>query len=151
MENQAVKPPMVLIVESDPLLLTGMSAILDQKGYRCFLARDASVGLKATRAMTFDLIVFSFGHDAVEAAKRVCELRGDIATRDLPVLFLAEAFENAWIEPLNRAGGVFCLPKPFDPDVFLDLVDKACCLPHVAVAKIAPPKAHFAKDWVRLT
>ena len=151
MENQAVKPPMVLIVESDPLLLTGMSAILDQKGYRCFLARDVSVGLKATQAMTFDLIVLSFGLDALGAAKHACELRGDIATRELPVVFLAEAFETAWIEPLNLAGGVYCLPKPFDPEVFLDLVNKALCLPHLAVAKIAPPKAHFAKDWVRLS
>jgi DNA-binding response OmpR family regulator len=151
MENQAVKPPMVLIVERDPLLLTGMSAILDQKGYRCFLARETSVGLKATQAMTFDLIVFSFKKDALQAAQDACELRGDIATRDLPVLFIADAFENEWIEPLHRAGGVYCLPKPFEPEVFLDLVDKALCLPHLAVAKISPPSAHFTKDWVRLT
>jgi DNA-binding response OmpR family regulator len=151
MENQAVKAPMVLIVESDPLLLTGMSAILDQRGYRCFLARNMATGLKATKAMPFDLIVLSFGRDALEAARNACELRGDAASRELPVLFVADAFENAWIEPLNLAGGVYCLPKPFDPDVFLDLVEKVLCLPHLAVAKIAPPKAHFAKDWVRLT
>ncbi len=151
MENQAVKPPMILIVESDPLLLTGMSAILDQKGYRCFLARDTTVGLKATQVMEFDLIVLSFGRDVLRAAKDACLLRGADATRDIPVLFLAEALEAKWIEPLNLAGGVYCLPKPFDPEVFLDLVDKALCLPHLAVAKIAPPKAHFAKDWVRLS
>ena len=151
MENQAVKPPMILIVESDPLLLTGMSAILDQKGYRCFLARETSVGLKATQAMTFDLIVLSFGRDALKAAHDACLLRGEDSTRELPVLFLAESFEANWIEPLHLAGGVFCLPKPFDPDVFLDLVDRAICLPHLAVSKIAPPKAHFAKDWVRLS
>ncbi len=151
MENQAVKPPMILIVESDPLLLTGMSAILDQKGYRCFLARDTAVGVKATQAMAFDLIVLSFGRDALKAANDACVLRGEATTRELPVLFLAETFETHWIEPLNFAGGVYCLPKPFDPNVFLDLVDKALCLPHLAVAKIAPPKAHFAKDWVRLS
>ena len=151
MENQAVKPPMILIVESDPLLLTGMSAILDQKGYRCFLARETVVGLKATQAMTFDLIVLSFGRDPLQAANDACLLRGEDSTRELPVLFLAETFEANWIEPLNLAGGVYCLPKPFDPEVFLDLVEKALCLPHLAIAKIAPPKAHFAKDWVRLS
>ena len=151
MENQAVKPPMVLIVESDPLLLTGLSAILDQKGYRCFLARNVSVGKKATQAMVFDLIVLSFGRDALQAATHACELRGEVETRDLPVVFLADAFEPSWIEPLNLAGGVYCLPKPFEPDVFLDLIEKALCLPHLAIAKIAPPKAHFAKDWVKLT
>ena len=151
MENQAVKPPMILIVESDPLLLTGMSAILDQKGYRCFLARETAVGLKATQAMNFDLIVLSFGRDPLKAASDACLLRGEDSTRELPVLFLAETFEATWIEPLNLAGGIYCLPKPFDPEVFLDLVEKALYLPHLAVAKIAPPKAHFAKDWVRLS
>jgi DNA-binding response OmpR family regulator len=151
MENQAVKPPMILIVERDPLLLTGMSAILDQKGYRCFLAREVSIGLKATQAMTFDLIVLSFETDPLQAAKDACELRGTIATRDLPVLFLTNTFESNWIEPLNLAGGVYCLPKPFEPELFLDLVDKALCLPHLAIAKVAPPKAHFEKDWVRLS
>ena len=151
MENQAVKPPMVLIVESDPLLLTGLSAILDQKGYRCFLARDVAVGKKATQAMAFDLIVLSFASDALQASKDACELRGEIESRDLPVLFLADAFEPAWIEPLNLAGGVYCLPKPFAPEIFLDLVEKALCLPHLAFAKIAPPKLHFAKDWVKLS
>lgn len=151
MENQAVKPPMILIVESDALLLTGMSAILDQKGYRCFLARNIDVGLKATQAMAFDLIVLSFERDPLRAASDACQLRGNASTRELPVLFLADMFEPNWIEPLNLAGGVYCLPKPFDPDVFLDLVDKTLCLPHLAVAKIAPPNAHFAKDWVRLS
>ncbi len=151
MENQAVKPPMVLIVERDPLMLTGMSAILDQKGYRCFLARDLSVGLKATTAMAFDLIVLSFEHDPIQAANDACALRGNTQTRELPVVFLADGFETSWIEPLNRAGGVYCLPKPIEPDVFLDAIEKAFCLPHLAVAKLAPPKSHFAKDWVRLS
>lgn len=151
MENQAVKPPLILLVDNDPLLLTGMSAILDQKGYRCYLARNTNVGLQATKVMTFDLIVFSFQTDALQAARDVCALRGEISTRDLPVLFIADSFENSWIEPLHTAGGVYCIPKPFEPEVFLDLVDKALCLPHLAVAKIAPPKPHFAKDWVKLT
>jgi DNA-binding response OmpR family regulator len=151
MENQAVKPPMVLIVEKDPLLLTGMSAILDQRGYRCFLARDKTVGLKATQSIAFDLIIYSFELNALEAANDVCELRGHVATQDLPVLFLADAFDKAWIEPLNMAGGVYCLPKPFEPETLLDLVDKAVLLPHLAIAKLSPPKPHFSKDWVRLT
>jgi DNA-binding response OmpR family regulator len=116
-----------------------------------FLAKNVATGLNATQAMPFDLIVLSFERDALEAAKNACELRGEATTRELPVLFVADAFENAWIELLNLAGGVYCLPKPFDPEVFLDLVEKVLSLSHLAVAKIAPPKAHFVQNWVRLT
>lgn len=138
MENQAVKAPMVLIVERDPLMLTAMSAILDQRGYRCFLARDVSVGLKATSAMTFDLIVLSFDEDPIQAANDALQLRGSVQTKELPVVFIANGFQPSWIEPLNQAGGVYCLPKNFQPEQFLDVIEKAFCLPHLVVAKIAP-------------
>jgi DNA-binding response OmpR family regulator len=151
MENQAVKPPMVLIVESDPLLLTGMAAILDKKGYRCFLARSAEIAEQATQSIAFDLIIFSFGSDAIEAAESVSKLRRHAHMGECPVMFLADAYDPKWIEPLHLAGGVYCLPKPFEPDVFLELIEKAFCLPHLAAAKVSPPKPHFAKDWVRLS
>ncbi len=151
MENQAVKPPMVLIVESDPLLLTGMAAILDKKGYRCFLARTLEIAEQATQSIAFDLIVFSFGTDPIQAAQSALSLRRSEHMGECPVLFLADGYDPKWIEPLHLAGGVYCLPKPFEPEVFLELVDRAFCLPHLAAAKIAPPKPHFAKDWVRLT
>jgi DNA-binding response OmpR family regulator len=151
MENQAVKPPMVLIVESDPLMLTGLAAILDKKGYRCFLARTVEIAEQATQSIAFDLIVYSFATDPIEAAQAVAKLRTTEQMLDCPVLFLADAYDSKWIEPLNLAGGVYCLPKPFEPELFLELVDKTFCLPHLAAAKVAPPKPHFAKDWVRLS
>jgi DNA-binding response OmpR family regulator len=151
MENQAVKPPMILIVESDPLLLTGMAAILDQRGYRCFLARNLDVARQAAGTLTFDLILYSFGNDPLEAAAGAASLRHSERTTDLPVIFLADEFQAKWIEPLHMAGGVYLQPKPFEPEVLLDLVEKAFCLPHLAKAKVAPPKMSTTKDWVRLS
>jgi DNA-binding response OmpR family regulator len=151
MENQAVKPPMLLIVESDPLLLTGMAAILDKRGYRCFLARTLDVARQAAESMVFDLILYSFSRDALAAAHGSASLRQYERMQKVPVIFLADEFDPKWIEPLNLAGGVYCLPKPFEPEMLLDLVDRAFCLPHLAERKVSPPKAMFAKDWVRLS
>ena len=151
MENQAVKPPMILILESDPLLLTGMAAILDKQGYRCFLARNLDVAKQATATIAFDLILYSFAEDVLAAASGASELRNTTKSKETPILFLADRLEANWIEPLNLAGGVYCLPKPFEPEVLLDLGEKAFCLPHLAVAKVAPPKPHYSNEWVRLT
>lgn len=151
MENQAVKPPMLLILESDPLLLTGMAAILDKQGYRCFLARNLDVAKQATATIAFDLILYSFADEVLAAANGASELRNTVKSKETPVLFLADRLEASWIEPLNIAGGVYCLPKPFEPEVLIDLVEKAICLPHLAVAKVAPPKPHYSNEWVRLT
>ncbi len=46
-----MKPPMLLIVENDPLLLTGMAAILDKRGYRCFLARNLEVAQQRSKPL----------------------------------------------------------------------------------------------------
>jgi DNA-binding response OmpR family regulator len=146
-----MKPPMLLIVENDPLLLTGMAAILDKRGYRCFLARNLEVAQQAVESIAFDLILFSFSRDPLAAAEAAASLRQHQQSKELPVIFLADDFDQNWIEPLHLAGGVYCLPKPFEPEVLLDLVDKAFCLPHLAAKKHTPPAPHFSNEWVRLS
>lgn len=150
MENQAIKRPMLLIVEPDPLLLTGISAILDQEGYRCFLSRDLSVALKATEKLAFDLFILSIGDDIERAESMAMELRSSHRNLDIPVIFLAPKLDAAWIARLNAAGGVYCLPKPFDPKVLIQLVERTVWMPHLVQAHLSPPKAHFEADWVRL-
>ncbi len=150
MENQVTKPPMILIVERDPLMLTGISAVLDMQGYRCFLARDIEIAVQATESLQFDLIVLSIENDleaAVEGAKR---LRVGQRAIGLPIIFLAPRLEADWIGPLNSVGGVYCLPKTFEPELLIELVQKTLCMPHLAIARVAPPKAHFSNAWVKL-
>ena len=57
MENQAVKPPMILIVERDPLFADRHVRDFGSKRLPMFLGEKTEVGLEATQAMTFDLIV----------------------------------------------------------------------------------------------
>lgn len=151
MKNQVTKPPMILVMEKDALLLTGISAVLHQQGYRCFLARDREVALKATEQQVFDLFLVSFANEVDEACETASSLRQANATKDIPVIFMADLLDDRWREKLHSAGGVYCLPKPFEPDVLLDLVDRTLWMPQLSQLRITPPKAHFAKDWVRLS
>lgn len=150
MENQPTKPPSILIVEQDPLILTGISAILDQKGYRCFLSRDLSVAEKAVETLTFDLFVLSIGDDVSEGEAMANRLHAYESCSDVPIIFVAPRFENSWIGRLNAVGGVYCIPRPLDPYLLMDLVDRAVWMPHLALARLSPPKAHFSNQWVRL-
>jgi DNA-binding response OmpR family regulator len=151
MENQVAKQPMVLVIEQDPLMLTAMAAVLNSAGFRCLLARTHEVGMAATRNAQFDLIVASFEDDVLEVARNVSELRDHQLGENLPVIFIAPRLDQSWIEPLNKAGGVHCLTRPFEPERLIELAEEACTLPHLSFAKVAPPKAHFMHDWVRLS
>ena len=152
MENQAAKRPMVLVVEPDALMLTAMAAVLHSAGFRSFLAKTHDVAVAACKTTSFDLIVASFEENQVlHVAQNVAQLRSYQQNADLPVIFVSSRLDVSWIEPLNKAGGVHCLTRPFEPEKLIELAEQACMFPHLAIARLAPPKAHFAHDWVRLT
>ena len=50
-------PAVVLIIDGDPLTLTGMAATLDMSGYECHCARDSEAAKKAVRDLRLDLII----------------------------------------------------------------------------------------------
>ncbi len=151
MENQATKRPMVLVVESDPLMLTAIASVLNSVGYRVVLAKSQLVAMKAAADAQFDLMVVSIDDNILQAAADTATLRASQSNASVPVIFLAPRLDTSWIEPLNKAGGVFCLTKPFDQEKLLELVEQASTLSHLSVARLAPPKAHFANEWVKLS
>jgi len=151
MENQVTKPPMILVVEPDPLMLTGFAAILDMQGYRCFLARSVEVAMQAISEFPLDLILFSIGESLDQALADSKLLRSKPLSEGVPIIFIASYPNVDWIGPLNSVGGVYCLPRTFEPQVLLDAVEKTLWMPHLAVARVAPPKSHLSNNWVRLS
>jgi DNA-binding response OmpR family regulator len=151
MENQVTKPPMILVVEPDPVMLTGFAAILDMQGYRCFLARNIEVALQAIEELPLDLIVFSIGDSLELALADAKQLRSKPLSEGVPIIFIASYPNVDWIGPLNSVGGVYCLPRTFEPQTLLDAVEKTLWMPHLAVARVAPPKSHLSNAWVRLS
>src|SRR5947207_14946101 len=51
------KKAVILIIDNDPLTLTGVAAVLDMSGYECHCARDPEAALKAARRESLDLII----------------------------------------------------------------------------------------------
>lgn len=142
---------MILVVEPDPVMLTGFAAILDMQGYRCFLARDVDVAEKATTELPLDLIVLAIDDSLEQALVDSRRLRSSPLSEGVPVIFITATPNVDWIGPLNSVGGVYCLPRSFEPQTLIDAVEKTLWMPHLAVARVAPPKAHLGNAWVRLT
>lgn len=157
----------ILLIDSDPLMLTAMGAVMDMQGHRAVLARNEEMALRAIAEGQFDVIVLS-----IEALASGCgfaaKLRGPEMARDVPVIFLVPELANEWLAQLSAHGGVFCLLKPVDPYELIELVEKSLWLPHIAQGRIAhadsvkssgsgkggrPPANHLAQqsDWVKLS
>ena len=73
-------PAVILVVDNDPLTLTGVAATLDMAGYECHCARDAEAANKAGRTLNLDLIICDVnldGENGLDVCREIREERGD--------------------------------------------------------------------------
>ena len=135
MQIPAIRP-IILVVESDPIELTGLAASLHMAGYDVVSARGPETALKAVRTTCFDLAVVNVNLRGRSGEKLREEIRTLDLNRETPYLFLSDKQKPDVILRRYENEGVFHLRTPFDVNVFLDLVDRAMWLPHLVTAHI---------------
>jgi DNA-binding response OmpR family regulator len=140
--------PAILIVDHDPLLLTGMAAVLDKQGFECHIARDPEAAIKAARSLDLDLIICDVTLEKYSGLALCRELREEHGQLEVPVLFTSSQQLPDVIHRTFDATGAYYLRKPFEPGVLLELVNQALWMPHLVqtrtvtrVAQGAPAKA----------
>lgn len=130
-------PAVVLVIDDDPLTLTGVAAVLNMAGYDCHCARDAEAAVKAAQALPLDLIICDVNLGGESGLELVQELRETHSQQDVPVLFVSSAQLPDIIRRSHAAGGAYYLRKPFDPEVLIELVGKALWMPHLVQTRFS--------------
>lgn len=136
MNSMPQDPAVILVIDDDPLILTGAAATLDLAGYECHCARDAEAARKAARGLSLDLIICDVCVDGESGLELCAELRQENRNGDVPVLFVSSNQAPDIIRRTHDAGGTYYLRKPFDPEVLLELVGKALWMPHLVKSRI---------------
>ncbi|MFV1966065.1 MAG: response regulator [Pirellulaceae bacterium] len=139
-------PAVILVVDGDPLTLTGVAATLDMAGYECHCARDSEAAVKAARALSLDLIICDVHVDGERGLELCQELRAEEGNEDVPAMFVSSGQSSDIIRRKYDAGGTYYLRKPFDPDVLVELVGKALWVPHLVRARagrVEPARPHY--------
>jgi CheY-like chemotaxis protein len=131
--------PLVLVIDPDPISLLGTAATLHGRGFEVHCSQSPEAALKAARLQPLDLIISDVdveGTSGIEIVSAIHELpeRGDV-----PAMFLSAAQMPDVISRRFRNGSAFFLRRPFDPALFLDLVDKALWMPHLVKTHINRP------------
>jgi putative two-component system response regulator len=137
--NQPVSGATVLVIDADPLMLTAVAAVLNLSGYECHCARDAEAALKAARGLPLDLILCDVDLDDGSGLALGQELRRVPGCQDLPLIFVSGEPAADMVRRSHDAGGVYYLRKPYDPEVLLELVEKALWMPHLVRQRVAAP------------
>ncbi len=127
--------PLILVVDDEVSVLDSVAGVLAHVGYTCECCSTADAAIEFARANQLDLIISDInldGHSGLEMCERIKEDQG---LRDVPVMFLSGAQIPDIIRRSHAVGGTYYLRKPFDPEVLVELIDKALWMPHLAERK----------------
>jgi len=141
MNNLSDDSAVILVIDSDPLMLTAVGAVLNISGYECHGARDAEAAVKAVRGLKLDLIICDVNVDGDNGLELCQELRQLPHCGDMPFILVSSDKSPDNVRRTHEAGGAYYLQKPYDPEVLLELVEKALWMPHLVNTRIEQAQA----------
>jgi DNA-binding response OmpR family regulator len=136
MHLQPQHPAAILVIDDDPLTLTALAAMLHLAGNECHCARDCEGAVKAARSLKPDLIVCDIDLEGENGLDLCRELKQEHGLEDTPIVFLSTAESPDIVRRAREAGGLYYVRKPFDPEVLVELINKALWMPHLVSARI---------------
>ena len=103
-----------LIIDDEPALLTGLSAIMKRQGYDVFVASDGMEGFEIAKREIPDLIVSDVMMPPPNGFELQAKLNQDKNTKNIPFIFLTARNETGDKIEGIRQGADDYVTKPFD-------------------------------------
>ncbi|MBN1588848.1 MAG: response regulator [Pirellulales bacterium] len=125
------KQPLILVVDDEAEVLGEVATALAGAGYVCHCCNNANDALQFADTHTPDLILSDINLDGHSGLEMCEQLKTKDNVKDVPIMFLSGAQIPDIIRRSHAVGGAYYLRKPFDPEVLLELVDKALWMPHL--------------------
>jgi DNA-binding NtrC family response regulator len=109
----------ILIVDDVPANLNMLSDALEPAGYNILAAPSGEVALRIARRTLPDLILLDVMMPGLDGYETCRQLKGEPATRDIPVIFITAKDESQSVVAGFQVGGVDYITKPFQPEEVL--------------------------------
>ena len=119
----------VLVIDDEQAIVDELVEFLWHNGFNPTVCMNADDALEVARSGVFDLVISDINlgmASGLELCQRIHELENSNQT---PVIFLSGAQIPDIIRRSHSAGGTYYVRKPFDPEVMLELIEKAMWLP----------------------
>jgi CheY-like chemotaxis protein len=113
----------ILVVDDDDDIRGLLRAMIERGLHRVVEAVDGAEALELIRRARPDLVLVDLNMPEVDGSEVCRRVKADAATRDLPVLVLTAAAQDADRRRALAAGADGYLTKPFSPLAQLDLLD----------------------------
>jgi two-component system, OmpR family, alkaline phosphatase synthesis response regulator PhoP len=115
----------VLLCDDEIHILRAAELKVSRAGYEVRIARDGEEAWQMIQNELPDVLVTDVQMPRVDGFELSRRIRGDAATRHLPILMLtAKGFELEQQEMMDKWGIVDIVPKPFSPRDLVRLIDQ---------------------------
>lgn len=113
----------LLLVDDEPGLREAVQAYLEDSGFTVDVAANAQEGWQRLEELSPGLVITDIMMPQVDGYQFLAQMRQDLRFRDLPVIFLtARGMTSDRIQGY-QAGVDAYLPKPFDPDELVAIIE----------------------------
>jgi two-component system cell cycle response regulator DivK len=112
----------VLVVEDNPANMSLATFLLESAGYSVLSATDAEAGLTLAREEQPDLILMDIQLPGMDGLAATMQLKGDDATRAIPVIALTALAMKGDEERIRAAGCDGYIAKPIRYQEFLSAI-----------------------------
>jgi two-component system phosphate regulon response regulator PhoB len=114
----------ILIVEDDVSMGDMIEMLLSSHQFRTLRAKDGIEGLRLARETRPSAVILDRMMPELDGHGVLKELKKDPALRKIPVLMLTAENRLHEVEESLALGALDYIVKPFDPDKFVDRVNK---------------------------
>lgn len=139
----------VLLVDDEPGLREAVQAYLEDSGFEVLVASNATDGLNLARQNTPDLVITDIMMPQVDGYEFLRQLREEPQFKTTPVVFLTARGMTADRIQGYQAGCDAYLPKPFDPDELVAIVNNLLTKQAELQAAAADDGEHNLADMAR--
>ena len=114
----------VLVADDDATTIVMISTILKHFNFECDVARNGEEALDIARKKKPDLVLMDVSMPHMDGFKTLTALRGDIATRNMPVIMVSGHRDEAEVVKGFSLGADDYVTKPFNSGELMARIDR---------------------------
>jgi CheY-like chemotaxis protein len=129
MKDFGNQQPLVLVIDDDRDILDKVTSALSQANISCRCCMTSEEALAAAQDCPPDLVLCDVSLQGESGFDLYERIRQQPGLEQTPVMFLSGAQLPDIIRRRYSDGGTYCIRKPFDPAVLVELIDQALAVP----------------------
>ena len=122
----------VVLADDDATTIVMISTILKHFNYECDIARNGEEAVEIARKKRPDLVLLDVSMPRMNGFEALTALRGDIATRNMPVILVSGHRDEAEVVKGFSLGADDYVTKPFNSGELMARINRALREPEVA-------------------